>query len=241
MPALRTALATVHRDREWWWKMLIGGALWLTVIGYPIVEGYQIESIENTKNGFPTPLPRWNDPGTKAVQGIFALVIDFFYFAFPLLIGGGVLLCGALGLSMTSSGPAALRVIVGATSVGVAGWWVAAWALSVSPIGKRLLVDEGQPNQALSSKVVRLALAPEGRASYFTARALSLPLYLVPLGALAAAWQVINWSGWLALLLVWVGLAALLDVRLVVVQLYAAAAREEQQRRFEALRARSRT
>ncbi len=60
MPRLPTAVTTIHKDQAWWSKILIGGAVWTTIVGWPIAEGFQLESIDNTQRGFPTPLPRWN-------------------------------------------------------------------------------------------------------------------------------------------------------------------------------------
>lgn len=240
MPSLKAALKTVHRDRAWWQKVLIGGAAWLTLIGYPLVEGYGIESLDNTKNGYPTPLPRWADLGTKFVQGMFALVIDFAYFVFPLLGGGMLLLCSALALSLAGTGGAVVQIVSGVGGVLVAGWLVIAWLLSVSPVGKRLYVGEGDVGQALSGKVVREVLEPIARPIYFKTRLLSLVIYLIPLALLVVAWLLANRSGWLALGLLWLALSALLYARLVSVQLYDAAAREVQQQRFEAFRARTR-
>lgn len=240
MASLKKAVATIHQDREWWRKILLGGALWLTVVGYPVVEGYQIESIDNTKNGYPTPLPRWSDLGTKMVQGIFGLLIDFFYFIFPLLASGMVLLCSALALSLTGETGDLLRLVGQAIGLIVLLWLLLVWMLGVSPIGKRLFVGEGQPNQALSSKVIRGALSQEARGVYLRARLQSLPLYLMPLTLLTAAWLSADRGWWLALLLLWLGLSALLYARLATVQLYDLAAREIERRRFEAFRARSR-
>ena len=240
MPSLKKAVATVHQDRVWWRKILIGGALWLTAVGYPLVEGYQLESIENTQNGFPVPLPRWNDPGGKMLQGFFALMIDFFFFVFPILGGGLLLLCGALGLGLAGTAPGMLRWFGNGISVLVLVWWSCAWLCSVSPVGKRMLISESQMGQALSGKVVRNVLDPDARSIYFAARIRSLPLYLVPIALMIAVRQSVDWSGWLALVLLWLALAALLYARLVTLQLYAAAAREIQQRRFEAFRARTR-
>ena len=219
--------------------MLIGGGLWLTVVGYPIVEGYQIESIENTNNGYPTPLPRWNDLVSKAVQGLFAFVIDFFFFLFPLLFGGLLLLCSALGLSLAGIAEAGLQIFGTSLSVLLLGWLAGVWLSSISPISKRLYVSEGQPGPALSAKPLKLALEREARAVYFQARLQSLPVYVVAVALLVATIQSVNWSGWLSLFLLWLSLSALLYARLVVVQLYDAAAREIQRRRFEAFRARA--
>jgi hypothetical protein len=239
MPSLKTALSIIHRDRQWWLKMLIGGALWLTIVGYPIVEGYQIESIENTSNGYPTPLPRWNDLGTKAVQGLFAFVIDFFFFLFPVLFGGLLLLCSALGLSLAGIAEGGLQIFGTTMIVLLIGWLCAVGLSSISPIGKRLYASDGQPGQALSAKPFKLALDREARGVYLRARLQSLPVYAIPFALLVVTAQSINWSGWLALLLLWLSLSALLYTRLVVVQLYDAAAREIQRRRFEAFRART--
>ncbi|HEX6291993.1 MAG TPA: DUF4013 domain-containing protein [Herpetosiphonaceae bacterium] len=241
MPSLKTALSTIHRDRQWWRKVLLGGALSLTVVGYPLVEGYQLESIENTQNGYPTPLPRWNELGTKAVQGIFAFVIDFFFFVFPVLFGGMLLLCSTLALSLAGLGGAGLQIFGTFGGVLLIGWFGFAWLSSVSPIGKRLYVSDGQPTQALSTKPLRLALDPEARAVYLQARLQSLPVYLVPLALLLVTIQSTGWSGWLTLLLLWLCLSALLYARLVTVQLYDAAARDIQRRRFEAFRERTRS
>jgi hypothetical protein len=239
MPSLKTALSIIHRDRQWWLKILIGGGLWLTLVGYPIVEGYQIESIENTSNGYPTPLPRWNEPGTKAVQGLFVFVIDFFFFLFPVLFGGLLLMCSALGLSLAGIAEEGLQIFGTSLLVLLLGWLAGVWLTSISPIGKRLYISEGQPGPALSTKPLKLALEREARAVYFQARLQSVPVYLVPAALLVATFQSIEWSGWLSLLLMWLSLSALLYARLVVIQLYDAAAREIQRRRFEAFRART--
>lgn len=238
MPSLKTALSTVHRDRQWWQKSLIGGALWLTVVGYPFVEGFQIESLENTNNGYPSPLPRWNDLGTKAIQGLFAFVIDFFFFIFPVLLGGMLLLCSVLALSLSGVAGMGLQIFGSAALVVISLWLGIVWLSSVSPIAKRLYVSEGQPGAALSAKPFRQAIDRESRAVYFQTRMQSLPLYLVPLALLIVTFQTLDWSGWLTLVLVWLTLSTLFYTRLVVVQLYDAAAREIQRRKFEAFRSR---
>src|SRR5690242_19812559 len=102
MKQLWSALRIVHADRDWWRKVLIGGAIWLTVIGWPIVEGYQLESIDNSQRGFPTPLPLWRAFRDKAVVVIFALLIDFFYFVFPLMLDSAVLFCAALAVTLSN-------------------------------------------------------------------------------------------------------------------------------------------
>lgn len=238
MPSLKTALSIVHRDRQWWQKSLIGGALWLTVVGYPFVEGFQIESIENTNNGYPSPLPRWNDFGTKAIQGLFAFVIDFFFFVFPVLLCGMLLLCSVLALSLSGFEGLGLQIFGTAALIALGLWLALVWLSSVSPVAKRMYVSEGQAGAALSAKPFRQAIERESRAVYFQTRLQSLPLYLVPLALLIVTLQTLDWSGWLTLVLVWLTLSTLFYARLVVVQLYDAAAREIQRRKFEAFRAR---
>jgi len=239
MPSLRKAAATLHRDPAWWRKILIGGALWLSVVGYPFVEGYQLESIDNTRNGYPVPLPRWNDLSAKAIQGIFALVIDFFYFVFPLLLGTLLLGCSVFALSLAFPSRGVIRVVGAVVAVGMVLWIVVMWLLSVSPVGKRLLAGEGLPGQALSRKVFQSAWEPPARRIYLRARLHSIPPYLGALGLFIAAWWAADRSIWVGLVGLWLALAALLYARLLVVQLYDAAAHEIQRQRYEAFRARA--
>jgi hypothetical protein len=232
MISLKSAIATIHRDPLWWRKVLIGGALWLTMIGYPIVEGFQLESIENSEKGYPAPLPRWDMLSTKMVLGIFATVIDFFFFIFPLIIIGLLLLCSALAVSLAGTSnvrPLGL-IVIGLTIACVATTWMS----SASPIAKRLYVIEGQLEQALSTQVLRAAWRQPARSLYLRARLQSLPLLLIALALLAAAWISAALSGWLALFLVWLALSTLFYVRLIVIQLYTSAGKEIERLNFEA-------
>lgn len=238
MTALKAALATIHRDHAWWRKVLIGGALWLTIVGALIVEGYQIESMENTRQGYPTPLPRWNDLGTKAVQGLFALVIDFFFFLFPLFGSAILVVCGLLALGLLGANALGLQAFSAAVGALILGWLGFAWLSSASPVAKQLYVGEGQPNQALSGKVLRTTWTALARPVYLRARLQSLPIYLLPIALFIAAWQSANVSGWLALTIVWLAFSSLLYARLVTIQLYDSASRDVQRRKFEAFRAR---
>lgn len=236
--ALRTAAGTVLRDRTWWLKSLIGGLLWSTLLGYPLAEGYQVEYIDNTRNGYAFPLPRWNDWGAKAVYGFFAAVIDFGYFVLPLLAAAALLVCSALALPVLG-GTSGLRVLYVVLVVVVGAWMSLAWLLSVSPIAKRMFVAGGNLGTALSQAVVREALAPETRGLYLRARLLSALVYLPAMLLLGAMWLFARVSIWPALGLLVLGLAALQAGRLVTIQLYDAAGREVERRRWEALRARS--
>lgn len=235
-PSLRTAVTTIHRDPGWWHKLLVGGLVWLTGIGTFFVEGYQIESLDNTRNGFPVPLPPWRAWGVKAIQGMFSLVIDFFYFVFPLLVGMLLWGCGTILLVTFASG-IALRPVAFGIAVIVVLWLAVAWFVGVSPVAKQFFVNEGLPNDALSSKVVRSALAASSRGLYFRARIHSIPPYLVAVGLFATAWYARAWGTLPALALLWLALAALLYARLITIQLFQAAAQQIERRRWEARRA----
>jgi hypothetical protein len=239
MISFKQAWTTVHRDSAWWRKALIGGALYLTLLGAPIAEGYQLESIDNTNRGFPTPLPRWNDLGSKAVQGLFGLLIDIAFFIFPLLAAGLVVVCSAIGLVVVGADARLARGIAIGASMLVGGWWLLMWLLSVSPIGKRMFVHEGQPGAGVSRKTLQTAWEPTARPIWLRARLHSLPPYLPALLLLAGAWRAVNYNTWLGLGLLWLALSAIFYARLITIQLYAAAASLIQRRRFEALRGRN--
>ena len=234
-PSLRTALATIHRDREWWRKVLIGGLVALTGVGILFVEGYGIESTDNTRQGYPTPLPRWRDWSIKAIQGAFGLIIDFLYFVFPVLFGG--LLWGCSAIAVTVFGGAGLLRFVAFGVLGIVlGWLVVMWLLGVSPVAKQFYVNEGIPQDALSRKVFRTVFAAPARGLYLRARLHSAPLYVVSLAILWGASYSQRWGTWLALLLLWLGLSALLYARLITIQLYQAATQQIERRRWEARR-----
>ena len=231
MPELSTALRTIHADRDWWKKILLGGALWLTVIGWPVVEGHQLESIENSQNGFPTPLPRWNDPGSKAVVGIFALIIDFFYFLFPLLLGGIILFCGALAAGLAGNN-GAVRVIALSILSGMALYVAVVWLAGASAVAKQRFVTEGDLPDGLSGKLVGEIIRSPARRIYLRARLLSLPPYLLATGLLVLSIWVFGQSVLGGFLVVWLSLSTLVYARLVTIQLYLAAIRAAELRRW---------
>jgi hypothetical protein len=235
-PSLRTALATVRRDTAWWHKLLVGGLLALSGIGLIMVEGYAVESLDNTRNGFPTPLPRWRDWSLKAIQGLFGLIIDFFYFVFPVLLGGLVWGCGAIGLAVFG-GAATLRIVGWVVVVLVLVWIAAMWLLGVSVVAKQFYVSEGVPRDALSAKPIRTVLDSNARSLYFRARLHSLPPYFVALVLLLAAWYSQRWGTWPTLFFLWIALAALLGARLVAIQLYGAATQQLDRQRLQQRRA----
>src|SRR5215213_9037866 len=101
---LRRALASIHRDPDWWRTVLIGGALMATVVGYPWAAGFEIESLENTRKGFPTPLPHWSDWANRYVIGLLAVLIDIMFFVLPVFGFGLLFLCIGGILAITRVG-----------------------------------------------------------------------------------------------------------------------------------------
>ncbi|HEY3230609.1 MAG TPA: DUF4013 domain-containing protein [Roseiflexaceae bacterium] len=225
MMTLRAALANIHNDRRWWHKILIGGALMLTIIGYPWAEGLVVESLDNACKGFPTPLPPWREWFTRYIAGLFAMLIDFVFFILPVLIVGLVLFCVAI-VSLVSEGLTGWFAAVGLV---VLLYEFAMFALGVAPVGRLIYVEEGRAEDALSALPLREALRPGARGVYARARLRSLPAYLPALLLVAALWAVARSAfpgAWVVtLLLIWLSVSALLYAHLAVIQLYADAGR----------------
>jgi hypothetical protein len=218
---LRTALANVHRDPNWWRKVLIGGALTATFVGYPWVAGFEMESLENTRKGFATPLPRWSDWANRYVIGLLAAMIDILFFVLPVFALGLLFLCGGGLLAISGVGWATLLAPAAFALVLLYG--LATFASGVAPIGRLIYAEDGRIEDALSRRPLREAIRPGARALYRRARLQSLPAYMPALLLIGASWLV----GWpYVLLLVWLALSALCYAHLVVVQLYIDAERE---------------
>jgi hypothetical protein len=218
---LRSALANIHRDPHWWRTVLIGGALMATVIGYPWVAGIEIESLENTRKGFATPLPRWNDWANRYVIGLLAVLIDIMFFVLPMFGFGLLFLCG--GGILAISGIEWTTWVLPAGLVALLLYQLAMFALGVAPVGRLIYAEAGNIEDALSTRPLREVRRPAARAIYWRARLQSLPAYLPALLLFAVSWLAV-WP--LALLLLWLGLSALCYAHLVVVQLYVVAERE---------------
>ena len=218
---LRSALSNIHRDPHWWRTVLIGGALMATVVGYPWVAGFEIQSLENTRKGFATPLPHWHDWANRYVIGLLAVLIDIMFFVLPVFGVGLLFLCGSGILAI--SGIAGASWLVPAGLAALLLYPLVVFALSISPVGRLIYAEAGNIEEALSARPLREARRPAARAIYRQARLQSLPAYLPALLLFAASWL----TGWpLALLLLWLALSALCYAHLAVVQLYAAAAAE---------------
>ena len=215
---LRSALSTIHRDPHWWRTVLIGGALMATVVGYPWVAGLEIESLENTRKGFATPLPRWSDWANRYVIGLLAVLIDIMFFVLPVFGFGLLFLCGGGILAISGVGWTSWLVPAGLAALLL--YQLAMFALGVAPVGRLIYAEAGSIEDALSARPLREARRPAARAIYRRARLQSLPAYLPALLLFAASWL----AAWpLALLLLWLGLSALCYAHLAVVQLYVAA------------------
>lgn len=215
---LRTALTTIHRDPYWWRKVLIGGALMLTVVGYPWAAGLEMESLENTRKGFPTPLPLWREWSLRFLIGLFAILIDVLFFGLPIFALGIVLLC--VGALLVTSGVAVAAWLAPIGLAALVLYQLGVFGASISPIGRLIYAENGRVEEALSSHVVRVALRPRARRIYLRARLQSLPAYL-PALLLGLASTQVSWP--FILLPLWLMLSALLYAHLVAVQLYAAA------------------
>ncbi|MEO7912053.1 MAG: DUF4013 domain-containing protein [Roseiflexaceae bacterium] len=218
---LRSAFSTIHRDPHWWRTVLIGGALMATIVGYPWVAGLEIQSLENTRKGFATPLPHWHDWANRYVIGLLAVLIDVMFFILPVFGFGLLFLCGAGILAI--SGIGGTSWLVPACLAALLLYLLVMFALGIAPVGRLIYAEAGNIEEALSMRPLRELRRPAARAIYRHARLQSLPAYLPALLLLAASWLV-AWP--LALLLLWLALSALCYAHLVVVQLYAAAAAE---------------
>jgi len=226
---LATAIHNIHADRLWWRKVLLGGALVMTVFGAPWPAGLVAERMDNVRKGFPTPLPPTIDPWGRVIIGLFALILDFFFFFLPLLGISALFFCVAAGIAV---GPAvgisvqSLGMLFGITLI---AYVILMFAISIAPVARLRYIEQGSIESALSMLPLRSALDSRRRASYARARLHSLPGYLPLLVLAAAAWastQVQLPVGWLITgALVWLACSAWVYAHLIVAQLYGDAER----------------
>jgi hypothetical protein len=222
--SLRTALTNIHRDPLWWRKILIGGALMLTVVGYPWAAGLVIENLDNARKGFPTPLPPWRDWSTRYLIGLFATLIDIVFFVLPIFVIGLLFFCS--GVATVAVGGGQLWWLVPLSGGILLIYELAAFASSVAPVGRLIYVEEGSVENALSATPLREALRPGARAMYARARLQSLPAYLPALSLAIATWFMIGAFWPAGVLLLWLACSALLYAHLAVAQLYVAMLRQ---------------
>jgi hypothetical protein len=221
---LRTAFGNIHRDPFWWRKILIGGALMCTLLGYPFAAGLVVENMDNTRRGYPTPLPPWADWSTRYLIGVFASLVDFLYYLLPWLVAVMFFFCVAIGMLVSGVGDTANQVanILGGL---LAIYMVIVFFLGVSPIGRLILADDSSPERAMSAQPLRESLRSDVRGAYLRARLISLPAYLpfaLLLGLTIVVGQFAFDGTWpIMLLLIWLTLSALLYGQLIVAQIYA--------------------
>lgn len=226
---LPAAVALIWRDPAWWRKCLLHGALAMTIIGLPLAVGFIMESYDNTRRGFPIPLPPWRDWTLRALTGIFALLIDLAFFLLPLMVGG--LALGCSGLALVLAAQTALLEPIISSIVALTGLvWLLFLLIGVAPVGRLIFAEEGQIERALSLETVRRALQPPYRAHFWRARLASLAAYL-PAAVIAAltGWLITNNAPLLLIILAgWLLCSAGIFAQLVGAQLYVAAERRAQ-------------
>jgi hypothetical protein len=235
---LRQAIETIHADRDWWRKVLIGGALKATLLGYPLGAGLVVESLDNTRKGFPTPLPPWTDLSTRFILGLFAFLIDFLYFILPFFIGGLLFFCVGL-TAVLSRNEASFGIFSGFGSMLIMIWVAIMFLIGVSPVGRLVFVQDGSPEGAMSLASLRETLRNGVRGTYLRARLISLPAYL-PFAVVLALliWVIpsdIPFSWLIALVLYWLLMSTQLYAHLIIIQIFAGAERVIQDKGLERL------
>jgi hypothetical protein len=236
--SLRDGIAIVLRDPRWLPKVLLHGALALSLIGLPLAAGFVMESYDNSRKGYPTPLPPWSDWTMRALIGFFASLIDVAFFMLPLMLGGilsgGAALIALMFNQGTWIGPA-ITIIMGLAGLVV----LAFFFCGVAPIGRLLYATEGHIEDALTRAPIVAALAPGQRDIFFAARLRTLAAYipaLIGLGLLVIITRYSFPAQALVLLLgLWLTLSALVFAQLVVAQIYIAAEREVTRRALDRL------
>ncbi|WP_322488605.1 DUF4013 domain-containing protein [Chloroflexus sp.] len=226
---LPAAVALIWRDPAWWRKCLLHGALAMTIIGLPLAVGFIMESYDNTRRGFPIPLPPWRDRTLRALTGICALLIDLAFFVLPLMVGG--LALGCSGLALVLAAQTALLEPITASIVALIGLvWLCFLLIGVAPVGRLIFAEEGQIERTLSIETVRRALQPPYRVHFWRARWASLAAYL-PAAMIAAltGWLITTNAPFLLIILTgWLLCSAGVFAQLAGAQLYVAAERQAQ-------------
>jgi hypothetical protein len=194
-----------------------------------------MESIDNSRKGYPTPLPPWFDWTSRYLIGLFTLLIDFTFFVLPLLVLGIISLCGSIafiGAATTNAGPVQFW-FAGATAIGVL-LVILAFGSGIAPLARLRYAEEGRIEQALSVSIVRQAWHRPTRGLYLGARLRSLIGYLpfIVLGGSTMFIAQFSFNGQFLVvgLLLWLTWTALLYAHLIVGQFYVAAEREVQRR-----------
>lgn len=220
---LRESLRVVHADKRWWRAVAVAGLCGMTLFGYPISAGFIIAHLENTRKGYATPLPPLVDWSTRWLMGLFAVLIDFIFYALPAMIATLLFFCGGLTLVMQQADTAQVSVLW-LFGAGLGVWWLAMFLSGVSAIGRLVYVDDSGAERSLSNYPLREAFRRNAWVYYAKARLLSAPLYLIPIiVAICLPW-VLNIGGtsaWIGgLVITWLFFSSLFYVHLVTMQLY---------------------
>ncbi|MFV9506301.1 MAG: DUF4013 domain-containing protein [Oscillochloridaceae bacterium umkhey_bin13] len=228
--SLREAMSTVQQDSRWWVHCLSYGFAAATGLGLPLTAGFVMESFDNSRRGYPTPLPPWSDPFARVITGLFTLLIDFSFFVLPVLVGGMLIMLSSIGLILVGGlapeglGPA-LTLLTSLTAVVLLLLWLA----GAAPLARLLFAQEGGIEEALSAKPLRMALNRSSGPLFLQARLASMGAYLpvLLLAGLTVAMARPTFPGQSIAVGVgiWLTMAALVYAHLVVVQLYVAAER----------------
>ncbi len=236
--SLRDALRALHADRDWWRKVLIGGALSCTLLAYPLTAGLVVESLDNTRKGFPTPLPAWVELSSRYILGLFAFLIDFLFYVVPFFVSALLFFCYGL-ITVLTRAEGNFNPVSAFGGLILIAFVASMFAVGVSPVGRLVFVQDSSPENAMSLKSLREALRGKARTVYLRARLISLPAYVpvILLGALLVYVIPSNlpFSFLIALLLYWLTMSALLYAHLLVIQVYAGAEAELQRRGVERL------
>jgi hypothetical protein len=188
-----------------------------------------MESMDNSRRGFPTPLPPWSDPLTRYLAGLLALLIDMTFFLFPAILGALLSFCVGITLVLTARGPDPTLVILWIMLL-TAMLPVGLFMSSVAPVARLRFADEGRIERAFSRDVLHWTLRSDVRLTLLRARLISLPAYLPALGLMTMAVGIIRFNlpgqGLLLLAIIWLMMAALVFAHLVVVQIYVATERQ---------------
>lgn len=70
----------IFEDRNWFNKMLVGSIITAVPFAETVSNGYQMQTIENIKQGNPQPLPEWKNAGKMFSKGFkLWLAVNLFY------------------------------------------------------------------------------------------------------------------------------------------------------------------
>jgi len=172
---LRESILVVHADKRWWRAVAVAGLYGMTLFGYPIGAGFIIAHLENTRKGYATPLPPLVDWTTRWLMGLFAVLIDFVFYALPAMVTTLLFFCGGLTLVMQRADESQSNVLW-LFGIGLGLWWLVMFLSGVSAIGRLVYIDDSGAERCLSGYPLREAFRRDAWKYYAKARLWSLPL-----------------------------------------------------------------